>query len=65
MTDIETRIHAGGRIVLGGIGLLLTALILLWPGPIDLRDSVAFALLFAIPSVVLLSQARTLLQRAS
>lgn len=53
-----------GRVILGAIAILLGLTILLWPGPFAPTDRIPFALLFLIPGVIALFQAKWIRERA-
>lgn len=53
-----------GLALAGAVGVVLMALILLWPGPFAPSDRIPFALLFGIPGVLSGLQARYRYRRA-
>ncbi|MDX1744575.1 MAG: DUF308 domain-containing protein [Halobacteriales archaeon] len=53
-----------GRVIVGVIALALGLMILLWPGPFAPTDRIPFALLFLIPGVIALLQAKWIREEA-
>lgn len=52
-----------GRVIAGVVALALGLMILLWPGPFAPTDRIPFALLFLIPGVIALLQAKWIRER--
>jgi hypothetical protein len=60
MSDVASGLDLRmvGLALVGTVGVVLMLLILFWPGPFAPSDRIPFALLFGIPGILSLLQAR-------